>query len=86
MPEIADPYLIWSNEHNAWWGPGSCGYAPGLTGAGTYTREEALRICRDAIPTAAHVRRIAEIPVRFTDVSEFIRGAMIPASIMRGDR
>lgn len=81
-----DLYLIWSNEHNGWWGPASRGYSPGLLGAGTYTREQAMRICRDAIPTAGHVRRISEIPVRYADVTEFLAGQPIPASIMTGDR
>lgn len=86
LVEGEDTYLVWSNEHNAWWGPGRCGYSPGLIGAGKYSREQALKICRDAIPTAGHLRRISEIPVRFADVSEFTKGAMLPAVIMQGDR
>lgn len=86
LVEGEETYLIWSNEHNAWWGPNRCGYAPGLIGAGKYSREAALAICRDAIPTSAGLRRISEIPVRFADVSEFTKGAMLPAVIMQGDR
>lgn len=41
-------YLIWSNEHNAWWGPDRRGYALHLAAAGRYTREDALSICQSA--------------------------------------
>lgn len=83
---MTDKYLIWSNEHNGWWGPNRAGYTPGLLGAGTYSREQALDICRDAIPSSAHIRRISEIPVRYADVHDFIAGQPLPACIMVGDR
>lgn len=38
-------YLIWSNEHRAWWRPDSQGYTVNMGGAGRYSREDALRIC-----------------------------------------
>ncbi|MCP4410767.1 MAG: hypothetical protein GY807_24105 [Gammaproteobacteria bacterium] len=41
-------YVIWSNEHNAWWGPNNRGYANRLGNAGHYTRDEALKICSNA--------------------------------------
>jgi hypothetical protein len=44
-------YLIWSNEHEGWWGPGRCGYTR-LGKAGVYTRAEAIQICADAVPSA----------------------------------
>lgn len=43
-------YLIFSNEHQAWWGPGECGYTNDLNRAGRYTRDQALAICRRALP------------------------------------
>lgn len=76
-------YLIWSNEHRAWWGPGGRGYGTGLDGAGHYSRDKALAICRTAIPQAAHVGGIAEIPVRLADVQAFLDGQeRIPDVIM----
>lgn len=69
-----DIYLVWSNEHKAWWGPAYHGYVEGLRKAGRYTRSQALAICRDAIPTAMHVGIISEIPVRLVDVVDFLRG------------
>lgn len=80
-----DPYLIWSNEHAGWWGPGGWGYSVGLAGAGQFSRENALDICRKAIPTASHIDRISEIPVRLADVEEFLQGQMVPQAIMTGE-
>lgn len=43
-----DIYLIWSNEHRAWWKPNSLGYTTDIRAAGAYTRENALDICDGA--------------------------------------
>lgn len=45
---MSNEWLIWSNEHNAWWRNNRCGYTSSYEQAGLYTFEEALRICRDA--------------------------------------
>ena len=45
MPEL---YLIWSNEHRAWWAPNECGYRKDWREAGLYTHDAAVRICADA--------------------------------------
>lgn len=82
--EKASPndYIIWSNEHMAWWGPGRRGYSKGLKGVGTYSRDQALEICRESLPTAAHIGMISEIPVRVADVREFLQGAIIPQGVI----
>lgn len=77
-----ESYLVWSNEHRGWWGPCARGYSPGLGGAGRYTRDQALRICRDAIPTAGHLGVISEIPVRLADIEAFIAGRLLPSCIL----
>lgn len=41
-------YLVWSNEHNAWWMPNSRGYCENITSAGRYSFDEALKICNGA--------------------------------------
>lgn len=41
-------FLIWSNEHGAWWRANSCGYTTAVAGAGVYTKEEAEKICKNA--------------------------------------
>ena len=81
MTSLRDLYFIWSNEHNAWWAPAQMGYSPGLLGAGEYTREEAMAICRRALPTAMGLGRISEIPVRREDVMEFISGENVPGVV-----
>ena len=37
-------WLIWSNEHDAWWGPNECGYTAVKSRAGLYDLETAARI------------------------------------------
>jgi hypothetical protein len=39
------PFVVWSNEHRGWWGPGRCGYVFDLRDAGIYSRAEAEDIC-----------------------------------------
>jgi hypothetical protein len=84
----ADAYLVWSNEHTGWWRPGSLGYSPGLKHAGHYTREQALDICARALPTAAHIGLISEIPVRLPDLRATLErgGGFVPAAIFTGER
>lgn len=41
-------YLIWSNEHGAWWRPNSCGYTGDMWEAGRYTKEKATDVCQKA--------------------------------------
>jgi hypothetical protein len=41
-------YIIWSEEHGAWWGPGEHGYTRSLRSAGRYSKEHAEEIVRDA--------------------------------------
>jgi hypothetical protein len=41
-------WLIWSNEHKAWWKPNSMGYTTSRKEAGRYTMERATEICRCA--------------------------------------
>lgn len=79
-----DLYLIWSNEHRAWWRASARGYTAGIMAAGRYTRRQALDICRQAIPQAMHVGAAAEIPVRERDLLDFTRDQMLPAAFVRG--
>lgn len=37
-------WLVWSNEHKAWWGPNKCGCYWKIEAAGRYTLEEAMKI------------------------------------------
>lgn len=35
-------WLVWSNQHGAWWAPNSCGYRLNVAEAGRYTLTEAI--------------------------------------------
>jgi hypothetical protein len=39
-------YLVWSNQHSAWWGPYELGYTRVIDGAGRYSKKEAEKIVR----------------------------------------
>ena len=39
-------YLVWSNQHRAWWRSNSCGYTRNVESAGRYSRDEAIQISR----------------------------------------
>lgn len=57
-----DRFLIWSEEHGAWWAPDRRGYTMSLKRAGTYTEDEAR-----AISTSANGGgTFCEVPVRFS--------------------
>lgn len=63
-------YLIWSNEHRAWWGPARQGYKRRVGDAGRYTQAEALGICTEAMPgTSISLGMLPELPVREEDVT-----------------
>ena len=83
MSELqGDVYVIWSNEHRMWWGPGRCGYTEHYNEAGRYSQEAAFDLCRQALPTAMHIGMISEIPVRVMDMSAVLNGALIPPNIL----
>ena len=65
-----DEYLIWSNEHEAWWRANRRGYTNHVRGAGRYSREEAVSICSGARDGFYAVGIPPEIPVPFKDVLE----------------
>lgn len=44
----AEEWLIWSNEHNAWWRAGGHGYTPDRDEAGRFSHDEALGIVTNA--------------------------------------
>lgn len=67
MEDDGEEYLVWSNEHRAWWRPNSQGYTVHLLGAGQYTRDEALKICGLGRDGWRSVGVPDEIPVRVSD-------------------
>lgn len=45
---VTEQWLVWSNEHRAWWGPGRHGYTTLTDRAGRYSLDEATAICAQA--------------------------------------
>ena len=62
-----DTYLVWSNQHRAWWRANSAGYTIRLSEAGRYNRDEAIRICAHAHGGWKTGLMPPEIPVREED-------------------
>lgn len=69
-------YVIWSNEHTAWWAPNECGYRSRLSDAGRYDREEALRICTGARGGREYNDNPTEVPLLAADAELFWPDAM----------
>lgn len=61
-------YLVWSNEHRAWWGPGMRGYVARIENAGRYSHEQAMQICTDAMPGRLGSEPLHEVPVALEDL------------------
>jgi hypothetical protein len=67
---IVKSFLIWSNEHQAWWGPKECGYVKARRIAGRYSLERAIEICLDASKADADLSRPNEMIVPIAPVPE----------------
>jgi hypothetical protein len=67
-------YLIWSNEHRAWWRPNSRGYTVHLEAAGRYTRAEAVLRSRSRDQRPGEP--LPEIPVREHDALDVLTYAL----------
>ena len=61
-------YIIWSNEHQAWWRPDSHGYTRWVEDAGNYTLEEATAICKSGYMDTPSGRRKCEVMFLRPDV------------------
>lgn len=64
-------YLVWSNEHKAWWGPNNAGYYTSLKSAGRYSREDALEICVGARGGRQFNENPTEVPILEADALVF---------------
>lgn len=64
-------YVVWSNEHSAWWGPDHRGYYSHLSAAGRYSRDEALRICVSARGGRRFNENPSEVPILLADADIF---------------
>jgi len=66
-------YLIWSNEHGAWWRAGGYGYTSRVESAGRVSQEDALHICMKAMLGRRGNAPFPEIPVRVEDVELMLK-------------
>lgn len=71
MADKSATYVIWSNEHSAWWGADMCGYRASLSSAGRYSREDALGICTGARGGRYYNDNPTEIPLLLKDAEIF---------------
>ena len=81
--EVTD-YLVWSNEHHAWWRHKSQGYARNILEAGRYTRAEAVDIADKSRDGWEVDRRPDEIAVAIADLPQPIRAALATLGGGRG--
>jgi hypothetical protein len=56
-------FLIWSEEHGAWWAPASRGYTRSMKRAGRYSKDEAERFSTSANGGGT----FCEVPVEISD-------------------
>lgn len=69
-PQLEDErWLVWSNEHRAWWGWSKSGYVQERSAAGRYSYEEALAI----VESANKYRPDAEAPNEAMVLDEYER-------------
>jgi hypothetical protein len=60
-------YVIWSNEHEAWWAPAERGYTPILEEAGRYDLAAARRIVAEAT-VDGHLKPIRQSHLKYGTV------------------
>lgn len=70
-------YLVWSNQHRAWWRPNSAGYTKSVVAAGVYSRGEALSISHDGRDGWTGDTGVPdELPVCIDDLPRPLRDAL----------
>lgn len=60
-------YVIWSNNHQAWWRPASRGYTRWLEEAGCYDEAEAIAICDSGTMMTYEGKRKCDFMLRDPD-------------------
>jgi hypothetical protein len=76
--------LVWSNEHNAWWRPGSLGYSQDIREAGVFSETQARMIVARATTVQKWDTPPSELPVRLMDLPEAAQALVGQAYGRRG--
>ncbi len=63
-------WLIWSEEHGAWWGPAERGYTTSISKAGRYAKARADQI----VASANYGGHLNEIALPAPDLARFSAG------------
>lgn len=72
-------WLIWSNEHRAWWRANGQGYTATVADAGRYTLHEGKNICHEAGTMDMYPNATTQIPAEVLVISPEATGALSPA-------
>lgn len=76
-----EQYLVWSNEHRAWWRPNSAGYTRDVRQAGRYDRATAIEISGSARRGWTDPMRLPdELPINIQDLPPEIFAAVLSRS------
>lgn len=62
-------WLVWSNEHQAWWRPGLLGYTTEIIAAGRYSLEEALECASSRSHTGVPPEVVVPSPELIAELS-----------------
>lgn len=81
--DLEAQWLIWSVAGKAWWSDDSDAFTDHLINAKRYTRDDALRICADAVDHWNGKSSPYRIPVRLEDAEAVIaKGAATTSAIL----
>lgn len=69
-------WLIWSNEHEAWWRPDGGGYSSDVGDAGRYALADAVKICEAAGSLNRRGRRNGAVPAEIIGPSPELIAAL----------
>jgi hypothetical protein len=65
-------WLVWSNEHHAWWGPNAAGYYKDARGAGIHTKAEAEECCERRSKEEGKPPPEVMVHIKFMEVTEIV--------------
>lgn len=84
---MSEQYLVWSNEHGAWWRPNRAGYTRDVCAAGRYSRQEAIDISGTSRNGWYDPKQLPdELAINMNDLPADIFAAMLAHDPERGGR